>query len=75
MINYHRAVQGSQMLRTGRRKIITSINVEPDDYAQLKAMAAARRAPLAYVVREVLHREVERWVARQRITDDVEVAV
>lgn len=51
------------MLRPGRRKVITSINVEPDDYAMLQAVARQRRVPLAYVVREILHREVERWTA------------
>jgi hypothetical protein len=53
------------MPRSGRRKIITSINVEPDDYATLKAAANRRRVPLAYVVREILHREVERWYLQQ----------
>jgi predicted DNA-binding ribbon-helix-helix protein len=63
------------MPRSGRRKVITSINVEPDDYAMLKAVANRRRVPLAYVVREILHREVERWHLQQAPTTAEPAAV
>lgn len=53
------------MSRAPRRKVLTSINVESDDYAILQAVARQRRVPLAHVVREILHREVERWSAPQ----------
>lgn len=49
------------MSRAPRRKIVTSINIEPDDYAKLKAAQDRRRVPMAFIVREIIHREVEHW--------------
>lgn len=54
------------MQRPGRRKVITSINVESDDYEKLRQAADRRRVPLAYIVREILHREVEHWPVVER---------